>query len=244
MFDVGAHVYAHRGLWNGDVPENSLAAFRAARAAGLGVELDVRASADGEAVVFHDATLQRLCGDPRRVDEAALPDLAGLHLPDGSAIPTLDQAIGALAGQPVLVEIKIDPEPHRTDLHRSLVQRVASDIPQTPGRLAAMSFDESSVRMLADLLPGRPVGQLIEPLSEAGIDAACAKAARALDAGATYLAPHLSVLAAISAAFENIPLVTWTVRTNEDLALARRCGAGPIFELIKPPLAISGKATI
>ena len=42
FFDVSTHAYAHRGLWGAGIPENSLAAFEAARAAGVGVELDVR----------------------------------------------------------------------------------------------------------------------------------------------------------------------------------------------------------
>lgn len=244
MFDVAAHAYAHRGLWGGDVPENSLAAFRAVRVQGLGVELDVRTTADGEVVVFHDPTLQRLCGDAHRVDQLCRPDLERLRLPDGSIVPTLDQALEAIAGQPVLVEIKIDPDRGSAGQHRKLVDRVADIIAGWAGPLAAMSFDEPSVGMLAALLPDRPVGQLIEPLSRAGDGEACAKAARALESGATYLAPHLSVLAAVADAFRHVPLVTWTVRSDEDLALARRCGAGPIFEKIAPPLAMSGKATI
>ena len=52
---------AHRGLWSpGGAPENSLAAFQAACAAGYGIELDVQITADGEAVVFHDYKLDRL----------------------------------------------------------------------------------------------------------------------------------------------------------------------------------------
>ena len=56
--------YAHRGLHEKDksVPENSLAAFRAAREAGYGAELDVQLSKDGQVVVFHDDTLDRVCG--------------------------------------------------------------------------------------------------------------------------------------------------------------------------------------
>ena len=50
---------AHRGLWRPDgAPENSLAAFQAAAAAGYGIELDVQLSADGEAMVFHDGKLE------------------------------------------------------------------------------------------------------------------------------------------------------------------------------------------
>ncbi len=60
--------YAHRGLHDnagqeGVVPENSLAAFRKAVEAGYGIELDVQLTKDKVAVVFHDATLKRMCGE-------------------------------------------------------------------------------------------------------------------------------------------------------------------------------------
>ncbi len=62
FFDVSAFAYAHRGLWDAGAPENSLAAFEAARAAQIGVELDVRLTSDNVPVVFHDAGLERMCG--------------------------------------------------------------------------------------------------------------------------------------------------------------------------------------
>ena len=56
--------FAHRGLYTQDqsVPENSMEAFRAAVAAGYGIELDIRLTKDGQVVVFHDDTLARVCG--------------------------------------------------------------------------------------------------------------------------------------------------------------------------------------
>ncbi|MEM8921520.1 MAG: glycerophosphodiester phosphodiesterase family protein, partial [Pseudomonadota bacterium] len=60
MFDPIVNSYAHRGLWDATRPENSLAAFHAAVVAGVGIELDVRLSADGVAMVFHDQMLDRM----------------------------------------------------------------------------------------------------------------------------------------------------------------------------------------
>ena len=56
--------FAHRGLHSRDksVPENSLEAFELASRAGYGMELDVQLSRDGQVVVFHDDTLERVCG--------------------------------------------------------------------------------------------------------------------------------------------------------------------------------------
>ena len=56
--------YAHRGLFDNasDAPENSLLAFKKAVDAGYGIELDVQLSKDNQLVIFHDATLNRMCG--------------------------------------------------------------------------------------------------------------------------------------------------------------------------------------
>ena len=61
-------LYAHRGLFDNDTdaPENSLPAFRRAIEAGYGIELDVQLSKDGVPVVFHDASLERMCGVERQ----------------------------------------------------------------------------------------------------------------------------------------------------------------------------------
>jgi glycerophosphoryl diester phosphodiesterase len=98
---------AHRGLWSPDgAPENSLAAFQAACSAGYGIELDVQLSADGEAMVFHDDTLERLTGaaGPLRARTAA--DLAELSLVGTEErIPTLLEAL-ALIGRRAMVHVE------------------------------------------------------------------------------------------------------------------------------------------
>ena len=75
-----AGLYAHRGLWNGERPENSLAAFRAATEQGFGIEMDVHLTKDGQLVVFHDDSLQRMCGTEGIITERTLAELKELRL--------------------------------------------------------------------------------------------------------------------------------------------------------------------
>ncbi|MFR7618645.1 MAG: glycerophosphodiester phosphodiesterase family protein [Subdoligranulum sp.] len=66
------------------VPENSLAAFERASSYGYGMELDVQPK-DGQVVVFHDDTLNRVCGvlaiswavDEKTYDELSATSLRG-----------------------------------------------------------------------------------------------------------------------------------------------------------------------
>ena len=102
--------YAHRGLHteDGSVPENSLPAFRAAAEAGYAVEMDVHLTADDRLVVFHDDTLERMCGVQGVIDDFTLAELRALRLgKTDCVIPTFAEALEALGGRvPLLLEVK------------------------------------------------------------------------------------------------------------------------------------------
>lgn len=104
--------FAHRGLHDisVSVPENSLAAFSRAVQKGCGIEMDVQLSSDGIPVVFHDASLSRMCALDRRVDSMTFDELQQLSLADTSEkIPSLKEALQLVGGRvPLLVEIKMD----------------------------------------------------------------------------------------------------------------------------------------
>ncbi len=237
FFDVSAFVYAHRGLWGGAVPENSLAAFEAARAADVGVELDVRLTADNVPVVFHDAGLERMCGHRELLSRVAARELGAHLLPDGSGIPTLEQVLDIMCDLPVLIELKIDA------MAGEVAERISDAIAERGGLLAVMSFDEPTVAKLCRLVRDRPVGLLAIADNQVEEDiAAKAQSARAM--GCDYVAPHHSVLAAMDAAAGGLPMVTWTVRTAEELALARKYDAAPIFEGFSADLAKSAGTPI
>lgn len=230
FFDVSAHAYAHRGLWGGAVPENSLAAFHAAAGANVGVELDVRLTADSVPVVFHDASLQRMCNYRDWLHHVAVADLPNFILPDGSTIPTLDQVLAVMGRLPVLIEIKVDREAGE------IAERVAETIAGRNGNFAVMSFDEPTVARLCRLVTDRPVGLLVGADNQVEADIV-GQAATARALGCDYLGPHHSVLPVISDASGGLPLVAWTVRTPAELQLARKYGAAPIFEGMSPGLA-------
>ncbi len=95
--------WAHRGA-SGHAPENTLAAFETALALGAdGIECDIRESRDGALVVFHDATLKRVTGEPTRVDRLSLAQLQQVDLGStssrrfsGATIPTPSEVIAHL----------------------------------------------------------------------------------------------------------------------------------------------------
>ena len=145
-------LYAHRGLHdnNGDRPENSLAAFQAAREAGYGVELDVHFTADKQVVVFHDDTLARMCGDNRRIDECTYSELQQLHLLNTEEhIPLLQDVLHVLQDTIILCEIK----PMRSNVDTSLCEETYKILTAHNAQFCIESFNPFSVRWFRKQAP-------------------------------------------------------------------------------------------
>ena len=77
--------YAHRGLHNKDkgIPENSMAAFRAALEKGYGIELDIHLMKDGNLAVIHDSSLKRTADADVMIEDLTTEELDHYHL-DGT----------------------------------------------------------------------------------------------------------------------------------------------------------------
>lgn len=147
---------AHRGYHDRKLrrPENSSGAFRAAVAAGYGIELDVQVSADGQAMVFHDDVLDRLTeqrGPVRDLGAAQLGAIALRH--SDESIPTLPEVLAAVAGKvPLLIEIKSNLDT-MTDTDGRLEAAVARALAGYAGPAAVMSFNPHCVAHMARLAP-------------------------------------------------------------------------------------------
>ena len=105
--------FAHRGLHDEVIPENSLAAFRAACEAGYGSELDVQLSADGEVIVFHDDSLERMCGTEGSPGSKSYAELKKLSLAGTDEhIPLFSEVLDVMKEYdvPIIVELKNGPE--------------------------------------------------------------------------------------------------------------------------------------
>jgi glycerophosphoryl diester phosphodiesterase len=142
---------AHRGLWRAPAqPENSLASFEAACVAGYGVELDARLTADGEAVVFHDDSLDRMTSQSGLVEERTADALTALTLLGSDQhIPTLEQALALVGGRTlVLIELKTPP-----GQDGPLEARAAALLADYPGPVAILSFNTDSLAWMAAHAP-------------------------------------------------------------------------------------------
>jgi len=229
---------AHRGLWSPDgAPENSLAAFQAACAAGYGVELDVQLSADGEAMVFHDDGLERMTGASGRLRERTAADLSTLRLNQGDeAIPTLAETL-ALIGRRAMVHIELKTPFGEVG---PLERRVCEVLKDHAGPTCVIGFNPYSHAWFADHHPAVLRGLDSYAYADASAERLAPDLRRAfarLDhveiARPHFLALGLDMLpsepaAALRAA--GMPVVAWTVRSPGQWDAVRACCDNVIFE--------------
>lgn len=227
--------FAHRGLWSPDgPPENSLAALDAACAAGFGMELDVRLSADGEALVFHDPALERLTGDAERVRDLSAADLTTRRLRGtDQTIPTLVQALALIAGRtPVLVELKTD-----VGDHGPLERRVAELLSAYDGPSAVLSFNPDALLAVRAAAPELLIGLNAAPRVNESAEVVEPDASRVLRHVDRVRPDFLSLgKETLHAArpTDDLPVVAWTLRSPEQLAAVRPNCDAFMFEGFRP----------
>ncbi len=247
---LGGRSFAHRGLYDngGEAPENSLPAFAAAVEGGYAIELDIRLTADGEVVVFHDGSLERMCGLAMPVAALGLAELKELRLLGSrERVPLLSEVLALVAGRaPILVELKTGLPGARPDEVRSLCRKAAELLDAYEGPYLVESFDYLALAWFREHRPQVMRGQLamglgcyVPALGKAGAAAIPARRRRMLS-GLLYdfrSRPHFiayrfqdagpalaccRLLGAMSAA--------WTVRDVEEESRARKAFDAIIFE--------------
>ena len=228
---LAAPAYAHRGLHDAAIPENSLASFRAAIATGLGIECDIRKSSDGRAVVFHDADLARLTGREGATGSCSVGELTAIHLGQtDETIPTLRDTLELVDGQvPLLLEIKSDD---RRPID-AICRAVRRDLDGYRGAAGIMSFDPRVARWFAANEPDCPRGLVITQQNSRTLMDAVKRRLSIFTAKPDFLALDIRDLPsglARAQASKGRALFSWTVRTPAHLDTALQSGAVPILE--------------
>lgn len=223
--------YAHRGLHGGSVVENSPAAFAAAIQRGLGIECDVQRSRDGQAMVFHDWELDRLTTATGPVKARGAAELAQIALGgSGDTIPTLAQLLTQIAGRvPLLIEIKSK----RAVRYAPLCLAVRNALEGYRGPVAVMSFDPRVVRWFADTARHIVRGLVVTEEGHRTLTGRYRRHASLWHARPEFLAYDVRDLPARFASAQRargLPLLTWTVRSEELAARARAHADAPIAE--------------
>lgn len=230
---LGTAAYAHRGLHQPGVPENSLTAFRDAIERGMGIECDVQRSSDGHAIVFHDFELDRLTGESGLVNLRTSEDLSRIELAgSGDRIPTLKRMLDEVAGRvPVLIEIKSRGSSFKQA--GALCQAVRRVLEGYTGQHAVMSFDPRVGRWFAERSPLTVRGLVVTEENGKTLPGMIRRRLSLWTAKPDFLAYDIRDLPSRFADGQRkrgLPVLTWTVRSAEHRERAEEHADAPIAE--------------
>lgn len=233
--------YAHRGLHSEGVPENSMAAFRAAKDSGYGIELDIHLLKDGNLAVIHDHSLKRTAGVDVPIEDLTSQDLDKYTL-EGTdeKIPLFSQVLELYGGvAPLIVELKAT-----TKNHGALCEAACNMLESYNGPYCLESFDPRCIAWLRKHRPHLIRGQLTENFfrSNSKLPAIVKFAmkynllhvATRPDFVAYRFADRKNISNFLCRKLWRMQGVIWTLRSKEDFDTAVAEGWIPIFENFKP----------
>lgn len=232
--------YAHRGLHGPGIPENSMAAFRAALENGYGIEFDVHLLADGGLAVIHDASLKRTAGVSRNIEELTTWELQNYRL-EGTeeTIPQFQQVLELYRGKaPLVIELK------SVKNAAALCEAVCKALEDYEGVYCLESFDPRCVHWLKKHRPELIRGQLSENfLRVKSRTPLIARFLMAFQIPNFLTRPDFIAYKYIHKNHVSVKLcrklwklqgVSWTLRSQEEFDDAVQQGWIPIFEGFEP----------
>ena len=240
--DLQGWSYAHRGLHGNGIPENSMAAFRAALEHGYGIELDIHLLKDGNLAVIHDSLLNRTTGAAGRIEDLTTEELKNYHL-EGTeeTIPEFMDVLTLYNGKaPLIVELK------PTDgNHAALAEAACRMMDTYQGPFCMESFDPRCVAWLYKNRPDIIRGQLTENFFRSKSDLPdylkfalqhCLTNIMCVPDFVAYKFADRNSTPSVKLCKKlwKAQTVTWTLRTKEDYDTAVAAGWIPIFENFIP----------
>ncbi len=223
---------AHRGLWGGDIVENSLSAYQNAVDKGYAIEIDLYLSSNGEIFSFHDKTLNRMTGTDGYIFEKTSKQIKSLSLANTeNQIPTFDEVLSLVNGKvPLLIEIKDQPD-------KSIVDKTVERLKNYSGKFAIQSFNPIYINRVKKLAPDfirgilatKTHGKDLKPITR-------------------FIVKNMSLNFLIKPDFisyshedlplkkrrAKIPLITWTVTDKKTAEKVRPYSKNIIFEHFTP----------
>lgn len=228
---LGDWTYAHRGLHGDGRVENSPSAFRAAVAAGVGIECDIQRSRDHEPMVYHDWNFWRLHEYPQEGAMLYAAEWRALRYAHGDEGPmSFSDLVELVAGRvPLLIEIKSG---RGYDVERSC-ERVIAALAGYTGRHAVMSFDPRVSRWLRRHSPSTLRGLVMREDAHGYTQSPWQRHIALWIAQPDFMAYDVRALPSAFAGGlrrRGMPLLAWTVNSPATLAKARAHADAAIAE--------------
>jgi glycerophosphoryl diester phosphodiesterase len=234
-----ARPIAHRGLHDAQrgIVENTAGAFAAAIAENYAIECDLQIAGDGEAMVFHDDRLDRLCEARGAVKAHTVTELQRLAIRGSrDRMQTLEELLDQVEGRvPLVIELKT-----HWDGDTALAKRALRVLASYRGAFGLMSFDPDLIAAVRGLAPNTVRGIAADRAVDPHYNAIPVARRRELQClshvGRTR--PHF-----LSYCFADLPwppvaryraagnpVISWTIRSAAEAAAARRYSDQITFE--------------
>ena len=234
---------AHRGLHNEPIGhvENCESSFEAAIAHGFSIECDIQLTADGQAVVFHDDEVDRVLAGTGKVKQFTVRELKAMVFKQGKdRVQTLAELLEQVAGRATLViEIK-----SLWDVDFTLADRAVEVLSSYGGPYALMSFDPDLIARIAATAPNTVRGITADRVIDSYYNSlpAAKRIAMQTFSHLPKTRPHFVSFDFSQLPFQPItkfreaghPIITWTIRSEEDATTARRWCDQITFENFVP----------
>jgi glycerophosphoryl diester phosphodiesterase len=207
-------VIAHRGLYDGGF-ENSLSSISLSVQKGIEyIEIDVRKTADGELILFHDPYYDRLTNFKGMVSDSLAPAKLGIKLNNGEDIAVLQDVIDIVKHKAILI-IEIKSE----DAFPDVYNLVSSSM--SPGEFIIVSFYHKKISDLKKLYPSLKTGIILEAvLADFDDYLNGINADFVIFSIDTYNAEQIQVISS-----QRRDLIFYGVNEPKDVALAMEAGA-------------------
>lgn len=219
--DLLRRPFAHRGVHD-IYPENSMPALEKAIELNLGIELDIHLTRDNQLVVFHDDNLRRMAGVNEYVKLSTYAELKQYKLNNTQySIPLLSEVLELVKGKvPVLIEIKTNNN------MKKLVPKLKELLDNYKGKAFIQSFNPFVLRRCYKVMPNILRGQLssffvgdhLKFYKKIPIKKLFFKKISHID----FVSYNLENLPNKYVNKMDIPILAWTVRTQDDYTKAKQ----------------------
>lgn len=229
------YLIAHRGLHSENAPENTIPAFKSAIEFNYAIELDVQQISDGSIIVFHDNRLERLTGMDGYTKNLKKEDLKDCHiLGTEFTIPLFSEVLKAVDGKvPLLIEIKNE---YKVGEPEKAVLELLKDY---KGQFAIQSFNPYVVQYVKQKMPNLVVGQLASYFKNTKMSWIRKFVLKRLKFIKLFKADFIAYDAQnlpnkYVNKYKNLPLLAYTIRTQEEYERLHPIVDSIIFENFTP----------
>lgn len=230
---------AHRGLHNKEFPENSIPAFENAIKNGYPIELDVQLLKDDTVIVFHDSSLSRMTGQDGYIENLTKEELSNYKLNStGYTIPTLEEVLKFVNGRtPLLIEIKNSGKVGK------LESETYNLLKKYQGEYAIQSFNPYVLSWFKQNAPEVLRGQLAKSsYKNDNLSLIKRIVLKNMLLNKKVSCPHFIAYEAkalpsrIVRRFKKLPLIAWTIRSQEEYIKTIKYCDNIIFENFEPKI--------